>query len=591
VSLKTVINAVHSLTESKKTAFKDAVHSTLTSQGFDGNGRFESHSAGIAKLHDALHHHGLTIIDHVTAPTGSTASGQHTLQLGYLHPEGKEDPKPSDAHVHVQWTNLTSHPDDIGPHGDMPTKNKPRFEFLAYVPGKLPAPGEAPKATLRPAGTNEAKADQCSMCKKPATHEVVTYVQKGGERVRGSSKAYCASHKPHPDHVNPSDEIHEIGNYAFVAHESAKPPVSESFDVPHYEGKKKVAITTFGKRLNGASGDQGSITGDYTHSELKSFHANGAKKSDYPTTLHRYSFPEASPPGGKHVHFAGLSESAVAPTANIEIGHRVVHANCKGASYGKGVVQYVTHTGDGVATKYKVRQDDGGIKHWDACNTLREDAVPAVVKQPLVGVQRADRKDFTAANKFRITAEALDGAGVDMKIHSPAGKHIGGVHRGQMFLKRTAMAERDGAAKAWREYQAKTGHTGQDATFDGVHEAIVAVGQGAQGIHHKTLSKIHALAAKHGGTHDGFGPRGIHFKFKDGGHGELFRDDVGRSTGGTVRTGHVKECLNIAKVRAADPDTARLVEWTVLSSDALSMTLQHPSNGLAYRFPLTSIDG
>lgn len=48
-----------------------------------------------------------------------------------------------------------------------------------------------------------------------------------------------------------------------------------------YEGKKTVKICTFGKRMDGKDGHQGSITGSYTYEELRTYLANTLKQTGY----------------------------------------------------------------------------------------------------------------------------------------------------------------------------------------------------------------------------------------------------------------------------------------------------------------------
>jgi hypothetical protein len=158
-----------------------------------------------------------------------------------------------------------------------------------------------------------------------------------------------------------------------------------------------------------------------------------------------------------------------------------------------------------------------------------------------------------------------------------------------MFLKRGALKHREEAAKAWRAYKGKTGHDGQDGTFDGVLERAVVIHQG-DGLHPKTLAKVHAIAAKHGGQHVGWGKGGVHFKFKDG-HDENFRDEVGKATGGTVRTGYVKEHINVDVMQIEDPSSRAVMEWRVFSADGVSVLVEHPDTKVAISFPHLAVLG
>ena len=67
------------------------------------------------------------------------------------------------------------------------------------------------------------------------------------------------------------------------------------YRVPPYVGKKTVRIITFGKRLNGQDGAQGSITGEYTHDELWTYTKNTLAHTDfYQSTGIRFNFPDAT---------------------------------------------------------------------------------------------------------------------------------------------------------------------------------------------------------------------------------------------------------------------------------------------------------
>ena len=65
------------------------------------------------------------------------------------------------------------------------------------------------------------------------------------------------------------------------------------YRVPPFAGKQKVKIVTFGKRMNGQDGCQGSITGEYSHDELWTYTKNTLAHTGYdqPTGL-RFDFTD-----------------------------------------------------------------------------------------------------------------------------------------------------------------------------------------------------------------------------------------------------------------------------------------------------------
>jgi hypothetical protein len=89
--------------------------------------------------------------------------------------------------------------------------------------------------------------------------------------------------------------------------------------IPAYDGKKSVKITSFGRRLNGADGEQGSITGEYDHAALSQFVATAKAKArgDYPTNLLRLAID------GGATHFVGIRESEEIDEAKNRWGHSI----------------------------------------------------------------------------------------------------------------------------------------------------------------------------------------------------------------------------------------------------------------------------
>ncbi len=136
---------------------------------------------------------------------------------------------------------------------------------------------------------------------------------------------------------------------------------------------------------------------------------------------------------------------------------------------------------------YAVTRPDGkkGIATWEAIDHYA--AVQHLSR--LIGSQKsatlAERRmaeeptvkdhDWKAANGYHVKWTKHAGAGLEIGVSSPEGHHVGGVHGGQLYVKKSKILHREKASKAWQQYRgAHPKHPVGDATFGGVEESIPA---------------------------------------------------------------------------------------------------------------------